>query len=523
MYPETLSKPQTKPHGNRAGGSWIGIYVANALIALFLSFFCLGLASQSPAAYMQAPPASFVLGKSPRLWILVMLSATLCLLAVFVRVRRADFLRSVGKVSRRVLLALVITVVLYEAAGFTFARYLPIKLLENVPDWVKDALPSSAFERADFFDPNTWIASQELGGRLVANLNFLQARPGVSAVRVVTDSNGFPNMDESFYRRADIITFGDSFTTAGNVDFQDSWPQQLGTLTGARILNLAQGGSYPFHFWRLAERFGIEATPQILVVGLNSRASTSTFYEYVDYVKLHPEIQGMHEYLRVTQRNQSYQVWQYPDPLYPNWLSVASRNMLVPISWVVPFTSATLEFMVDKLFERTIELCTFSLAGKSLMMPGNYFPQTFPGQDFPEPMIDLRIKTEFEALVQLSSKHNIRLFLVYLPVAQEIYYPLLQQASNLSECAKSLKSEAIATNYHVGIGYRHLLNLASASGTQIYDSTPYLQANALAGEQLNLDFDDHPSSLGHLRIAEFVQSILTEEGAKEALDNNRKP
>ncbi len=157
------------------------------------------------------------------------------------------------------------------------------------------------------------------------------------------------------------------------------------------------------------------------------------------------------------------------------------------------------------------------------MMSSQFLKQGLPGEDFPEPIINGRIKTDFDALVQLSSKHNIRLYFVYLPVVQEIYIPLLQQASNLSECAKSLRSEAIATNYQVGIGYRHLLNLAEGSGTQIYDSTPYLQAKALAGEQLNIDFDDHPSPLGHLRIAEFVQSILTEEGAKVALGNNRKP
>lgn len=506
MYPETLSKPQTKPHVNGASGSWIGIYVANALIALFLSFFCLGLASQSPAAYMQAPPASFVLGKSPRLWILVMLSASLCLLAVFVRVRRADFLRSVGKVSSRVLLALVITVVLYEAAGFTFARYLPIKLLENVPDWVKDALPSSAFER-------------------------------LSAVRIVLDYNGFPNADESLYSHADVLTFGDCFTTASGVDFQDSWPQQLGRLSGMRVLSLARGSTVPYHFWRLVKSYGVSSSPKAIVLGLQQAAVSGTTYSYLDYVKVHPEIKSIEEYMHLTKGGswsiQTYQVWQYPDPSYPNWLSVVSRNMLVPISWVLPFTSATFEYALDNIAVKPAHPFSFKLGGKTISM--NYYSPGPVTAHYVEPPLDpraygamihhsgTRLQQDFLAMVRFAAENDIKLYPVYIPSALEVYVPLLQEATDLSARAQSVAAENTATDNMPSVEYAELLALASWSGVPLYDATPYLQARARVGEQLNGESLRTPSPQGHLRIAEFVRSIMTEKGAKEALQNNRKP
>ena len=89
-----------------------------------------------------------------------------------------EFLRSVGKLSGRVLLVLAITVVAYESAGFTFARHLPIRLLDNLPDWAHDVLPESTFERVDFSEPNIRVAEQEMGWAIVSNLMVVQIRPG---------------------------------------------------------------------------------------------------------------------------------------------------------------------------------------------------------------------------------------------------------------------------------------------------------------------------------------------------------
>ena len=504
MEADSTDKPSAARRSNGSGRSRVAIYLANGLIVFFLVCFGLGLASQSPAAYREAPPASFVLGKSPRLWGTTLLSATLCLLVIFGRVRRVEFLRKVGKPSGRVLLVLAITVVAYEAAGFTFARHLPITLLQNVPDWVHDVLPESAFERPP-------------------------------AVRIVLDYNGFPNADESLYLHADVLTFGDCFTTAGAVDFQDSWPQQLARVSGMRVLSLARGSTVPYHFWRLAKSSGVSSSPSAIVLGLQQTSVSTMMYSYLDYVKMHPEIKSMEEYMRVTQggtdglgQKQSSQVWQYPDPRYPNWLSVVSRNILVPISWVLPFTSATFEYTLDKTSVKPAYPFSFKLGGKTISMD-YYIPDSVTVLDLDPPVIHhneappSRLQQDFRAMVRLAAENGIKLYPVYIPSAWEVYAPLLQEATDLSARAQSAAAENTATDNRPSVEYAELLALAKWSGVPLYDATPYLQAKARVGEQLNGETFRHPSPLGHLRIAEFVQSIMTDKGAKEALRNNRRP
>ena len=470
---------------------------------------------------MQAPPASFVLGKSPRLWFLIMLSATLCLLAVFVRVRRADFLRSVGKVSGRVLLTLVITVVLFEAAGFTFAQYLPIRLVLLVPDWVKTALPESAFERADFrmLRRSEKVADKRMGWLLSPNQDIELRYLGMQ-VKQITDSNGFANTDETLYSHADILVVGDSFTQGLLVDYQLSWPRQLADLTDLRVLNMGISGYGLPHYAFLLERWGLRVRPNIIIAGLFNNDVDLDFYHYQDYVFRHPNISGYDEYLREIQTNQTFQVWQYPDPHYPNWLSVVTRNALVPISWVMPFTSATIEFITQQFRAQPSDASLkFNLDDTKISM--NYYQPYGLSEPIPTPQ--QRLRHDFEALVRLAVASGGKLYLVYIPTASEVYVPLLREATNLNALAQRLADEYNSTGSNSSAGYSTLHKLASLSGTPLYDATPYLQEKARTGEQLNLEWDPHPSPLGHLRIAEFVQSIMTDEGAKEALHNNRMP
>ena len=518
-----------------ASGSRIGIYLANGLIVLSLIAFGLALASQSPAAYRQAPPESFVLGKSPRLWGTTLLSATLCLLVIFGRVRRVEFLLKVGKPSGRVLLVLAITVVAYEAAGFTFARHLPITLLGNLPDWVKDVLPESAFERTAFRNlrSSEKLADQTLGWRLSPNQNIQLRYAGLEA-KQVTDLNSFSNTDATLYSNSDIVTIGDSFTQGLLVDYELSWPQQLSDITGTRVLNLGVIGYGLYHYPIMLERWAIKANASAFVIGIFENDLDGDFYSYLDYVELHPEIKGYDEYMRAIVGSQTYQDWQHLDPLYPNYLSVVTRNMMVPISWVLPFSAATLEYMVQFSDRKPLGPVSFSLGGNQITM--DYVSQPDFAASIPLYSNFYRFAKrrkfrshayrqymDFQAIIDLARDHHIKLYLVYLPSAGEVYFPLLRDATNLNARAQMVASENNSTHIRPSEAYVSLLAMASLSRTPLYDATPYLQAKARAGEQLNLEFDPHPSPLGHLRIAEFVQSIMTDKGAKEALRNNRRP
>ena len=534
MEINTTNQLPNTPHGNGPGGSRIGIYLANALIALFLICFCLGLVSQSPAAYMQAPPASFVLGKSPRLWLLTLVSATLCLLVVFVRVRRVEFLRSVGKMSGRVLLSLAVTVVMYEAAGFMFARYLPIKLVLNVPDWVKGVLPESAFERADYrlLRRSEKLPDQHLGWVLSPNQS-IELRYAEIKARQITDSNGFPNTDYALYTQADIVTLGDSFTQGLLVDYQLSWPRQLADLTAFRVLNLGVSGYSPAQYKLVLERYGVKARPKTIIVGLFSNDVSEDIYLYQDYLVRHPDIGGYDEYTRVTQKNQTNQVWQYPDPNYPNWLSVVSRNMLVPISWVLPFSAATFGFVIDQAaVQPSDESVQFTLNGMKIRM--NYYePYAPPAPIITRPRVALRqdyfrtiisrLQQDFVAIVGLAATSGGKLYLLYIPTHAEVYGPLLREATDLNARAQNAAAAIALTGCVCSDEYARMLALAALANTPLYDATPYLQKKARMGEQLYLVADGHFSPSGNARFAEFVQSIMTEQGAALALRNNRKP
>ena len=522
MEINTTNQPPNTPHGNGPGGSRIGIYLANALIALFLLCFCLGLVSQSPAAYMQAPPASFVLGKSPRLWLLTLVSATLCLLVVFVRVRRVEFLRSVGKMSGRVLLTLAITVVMYEAAGFMLARHLPITLLGNVPDWVKGVLPESAFERADFrmLGLSEKLNDQRFGNVMAPNKN-IEVRLSEIKSRHITDSFGFSNADDTLYTHADIVTIGDSFTQAVLVDYQLSWPRQLADLTGNRVLNLGVPGYGIGQYKLILEQVGVRARPKTIIVGLYNNDLEPYFYNFQDYLLTHPSISGIYEYMRLAEGNQTYQTWQYPDPMYPNWLSVVSRNMLVPIGWVLPFSAATFEFVTEEAaVQLSDDAVQFNLNGKRIRMKdyNPFFPRPQPIASEP-----VRLRQDFEAIVRLAAASGSKIHLVYIPIGAEVYGPLLREATDLNARAQNAAAAISLTGCGCSDEYARMVALASLTNTPLYDATPYLQEKARVGEQLYLVSDGHFSPSGNARFAEFVQSIMTEQGAAQALRNNRMP
>ena len=429
-----------------------------------------------------------------------------------------EFLRKVGKPSGRVLLVLAITVVAYEAAGFTFARHLPITLLGNLPDWVKDVLPESAFERTAIRNlrSSEKLADQTLGWRLSPNQNIQLRYAGLEA-KQVTDLNSFPNTDATLYSNSDIVTIGDSCTQGLLVDYELSWPQQLSDITGTRVLNLGVIGYGLYHYPIMLERWAIKANASAFVIGIFENDLNGDFYSYLDYVELHPEIKGYDEYMRAIVGSQTYQDWQHLDPLYPNYLSVVTQNMMVPISWVLPFSAATLEYMVQFSDRKPLGPVSFSLGGKQITMD-YYYPVVGIATTHSE-----RLQQDFAAMVRLASEGGSKLYLVYLPSAGEVYYPLLRDASNLNARAQIAASENNSTHIRPSEAYVSLLAMASLSRTPLYDATPYLQAKARAGEQLNLEFDPHPSPLGHLRIAEFVQSIMTDKGANEALRNNRSP
>ena len=79
------------------------------------------------------------------------------------------------------------------------------------------------------------------------------------------DNKGFRN--EEANGEFDLVAMGDSFTYGYNVSSAESWPQQLGKLTGFRVYNYGIGGyGIVQHYFLLEE--ALKKKPKFIVMGL---------------------------------------------------------------------------------------------------------------------------------------------------------------------------------------------------------------------------------------------------------------
>jgi lysophospholipase L1-like esterase len=118
------------------------------------------------------------------------------------------------------------------------------------------------------------IALAEGVARLVVNpADFLQATPledeilGLRIAPLTTghDALGFRNRRTP--ARADIVAIGDSMTYGVSAPREESWPQQLGRLTGAEVYNMGLGGFGPLQYVHLAREVAPRLNPRLVVVG----------------------------------------------------------------------------------------------------------------------------------------------------------------------------------------------------------------------------------------------------------------
>ncbi len=83
------------------------------------------------------------------------------------------------------------------------------------------------------------------------------------SVEYQTDENGFRN--PTGLTRADIVFLGDSFTEAGQVSDQQSFPQRIASASGLRSVNLGRGAYGPQQELIVLKRFGLAYQPRVVV------------------------------------------------------------------------------------------------------------------------------------------------------------------------------------------------------------------------------------------------------------------
>lgn len=118
------------------------------------------------------------------------------------------------------------------------------------------------------------LAMAEGIARLVVNpADFLQATPledeilGLRIAPLTTghDALGFRN--RRMPARADIVAIGDSMTYGVSAPREESWPQQLGRITGGEVYNMGLGGFGPLQYVHLARELAPKLNPRLVLVG----------------------------------------------------------------------------------------------------------------------------------------------------------------------------------------------------------------------------------------------------------------
>jgi hypothetical protein len=123
--------------------------------------------------------------------------------------------------------------------------------------------------------PNFWLDQAHIPrmySAADAELGFVR-KPGVfwhgyipelnRTVEYRTDENGFRNPPN--LKRADIVFIGDSFTEAGQVSDEQSFPQRVAISTGLKAANLGRGAYGPQQELIVLKRYGLAYEPRVVV------------------------------------------------------------------------------------------------------------------------------------------------------------------------------------------------------------------------------------------------------------------
>ena len=460
-------------------------------LLLLLVVFAAGLATESQ------PPR--FLGKNVKIWFAILASgagASVILVAMWRSSSAARFIK------RTVLLA-IITLALLEGSGFLFPKIWPVRVLLVTPNWVKEVLPDSAFDRANFRTPHRdeRIDDPELGYRYTPNkeIEFIQA--GIRWV-VVTDSEGFRVADQTLYANADVVVTGDSFVMGDTVEFDEAWPQQLSQISGLRVLNLCLGGFGVYQYPRVLERYAAEASPGVILVGLTSANDLADpTYDYEDYRRNHVEAKG---YSDIPKDNQRWLTEGLDRKNYVLFLYDMASN-------IAPFSISALTSM--RQGEKV--LCEFELGGSHFSFD---LYTSFQGRSAYVPgeksrHLD-RVRRDLGRVMEFGADIGSQVYFVYMPNPDEIYIPLLESATELNQCASSLLSDYKSGRINLNKFYEQYVEALGPTGSNLLlNPTPFLQQFAARGEQLAWPGDTHPTPLGHKRIAQFVAARIGNQTA----------
>jgi hypothetical protein len=288
------------------------------------------------------------------------------------------------------------------------------------------------------------------------------------------DALGFRNA-WPWPERADIIVLGDSVVTGYGVADDDAWPVVLArSLSGARVVNLAQGGAAPQQSRRIYETFGVRLEPKLVLVGVHVQ---DDFWDADMFDRwLRSGVGG------------NYVVWRdfagRPDrPSVPAWVGmhayeVVNRFRLYKLIDAVRMQRqppSEIPIMLRLPDGSRVQLLQRDFAVKSAAAVSGT-------RSFQLVLEALR------GIHALAARDGSRVLVVFEPGKEEVYLPLGDEST--PDPTRALR-EALA---RLGIDY--------------LDLGPPFRRRAAAGERLFFPIDRHPNAAGYAAIANLVRDRI---------------
>jgi lysophospholipase L1-like esterase len=354
--------------------------------------------------------------------------------------------------------------------------------------------------------------------RLVVNpADFLQATPledeilGLRIAPFATghDALGFRNRETP--ARADIVAIGDSMTYGVSAPRDESWPAQLGRLTGREVYNMGLGGFGPLQYVHLAREQAPRLKPRLIVVGFYFGNDLMDAY----YMAQRPYWKDWRVSTDTAPALTAFDEAGQAEPKkrfesLRNWLS---RNCVLYSMARETFLRRFAAREQDELSRRAapdVRLPWRDAAAPAIRT--TFTPQVrLAAVDAGIPAVRDGLAISLKAFAELKAelrRQERGLLVVLIPTKELAYCRYLRQTGvALPTSYAGLCDAEIRTKAEV-------VRFLGAQGIALLDVTPALEAQIVRHMQLYpADSDGHPQGAGYRVIAQAIADVLRDAPA----------
>jgi hypothetical protein len=269
----------------------------------------------------------------------------------------------------------------------------------------------------------------------------------------------------------EIAAIGDSFTFGFGVDARESWPEQLGQISGLEVANLGWAGWSSYVYPVTIRRFAIPLEAEIWIWGF--------------YGNDLPESADAELFLNSGEGD------------YLSWNQVGHyRAQDLPFPWnlrTLQFVAALSDpqlFLLPDSGEQLYE-------GPEFTMRFGKYPWETTDPNKPEIQRGWELsEAAFLEAKALAEEHGAHLLVFYIPAREHVYWPYIEALVTEFDIRQLDDVEARLADFFERHDI-HYLNLLSG-----------FRERALTGEMLDFPQDGHWNALGHDYAAQLIYSYL---------------